>query len=159
LTRYQEQAALLDPHLQRLVASLSSVLRAAAFSAASGSPPDLAAVQRVSRLLQLLAALRGPKTVAKFFSHDVAELEPALALLQACEASRGAAGEDEDGGNAWEARIGCAACALPLIRRCRAAPHCSCGSPSWYLSPSTWPPSTPRQTQPRRSQPAGSRRW
>jgi len=42
--------------------------------------------------------------VVKFFSHDASELEPALALLEAADVSRGACGEDEEGGGAWEAR-------------------------------------------------------
>ena len=65
LTKYQEQPLLLDPHLERLVSPLSAVLRRAARLAAEGSPPDLAASQRVARTLQLLATLRGHKARAR----------------------------------------------------------------------------------------------
>ncbi len=117
--KYQEQPQLLDPHLEGILSPLTDVLRRAARAAAAvgadsadataAATADLASSQRVCRLLQLLATLRGAKTVAKFFPHGAADLEPALALLRASDASRGARGEDPEGTGAWEVR-----CCAPL---------------------------------------------
>jgi hypothetical protein len=63
LTKYQEQPQLLDPHLERLVDGLTSVLRDSARQAASGgaSRCDLGASQRVAKLLHVLATTRDHK--------------------------------------------------------------------------------------------------
>jgi hypothetical protein len=63
LTKYQEQPQLLDPHLERLVDGLTSVLRDSARQAASGdaSRCDLGVSQRVAKLLHVLATTRGHK--------------------------------------------------------------------------------------------------
>ncbi|EIE22040.1 ARM repeat-containing protein, partial [Coccomyxa subellipsoidea C-169] len=96
LEKYHEQAQLLDPLLASLVTPLSSVLRR---EADNGCAPDLTAVQRFERIIFVFCC-RGHKTVVKFFSSEVADLEPVLALLLRCDA--------EEGGNAagglWQAQ-------------------------------------------------------
>ena len=51
-----------------------------------------------------VCALGKKQTIVRFFPHEARDLEPAIALLTASDASRGAAGEDEDGAGAWEVR-------------------------------------------------------
>ena len=70
LTKYQEQPQLLDPHLERLVDGLTTVLRDSARQAASGdaSGVDLGASQRVAKLLHVLATTRGHKACAACYS-------------------------------------------------------------------------------------------
>ncbi|BDA42087.1 probable tubulin-specific chaperone D [Coccomyxa sp. Obi] len=96
LEKYHEQAQLLDPLLAALVTPLSAVLRR---EANSESQPDLAAVQTASRFLWALITVRGHKTVVKFFSSEVADLEPVLALLLRCDAEA-----KEVGSGLWQAQ-------------------------------------------------------
>jgi hypothetical protein len=101
----------------RRAARAAAAVGADSADATAAATADLASSQRVCRLLQLLATLRGAKTVAKFFPHGAADLEPALALLRASDASRGARGEDPEGTGAWEVR------ATPLSVATRTAPQ------------------------------------
>ena len=115
LDKYQEQAQLLDPHLDSMMGPIMARVRhivrqreadelAAAAAAADGgaaSPAEEkeggglrfcapAAEAQLHRLLQLVYQLcktRGPKTVVKLFPHEVADVEPTLHVLQQCRRS------------------------------------------------------------------------
>eukprot|EP00899_Mesostigma_viride_P006535 jgi/Mesvir1/15883/Mv02791-RA.1 len=106
---YQEQPYLLDPHLEGVVGPLMELMQHYAHEAAAagtaptadtstsasqdagdsgrGPPrgPDLTCVRRVGRLVYVLASVRGHKTVVRFFPHNAADLEPAVALLCLCQ--------------------------------------------------------------------------
>ncbi|CAL8461606.1 g1137 [Coccomyxa elongata] len=97
LEKYHEQAQLLDPLLATLVNPLSAILRR---EANSESKLDMAAVETASRFLWALVTVRGHKTVVKFFSSEVADLEPVLALLLRCDAEQA----KEGGRGLWQAQ-------------------------------------------------------
>ena len=58
MTKYQEQAQLLDPLLEGLVRPLAGLLHAFAAGAEGGAPPPAATVADASRFLWLLATVR-----------------------------------------------------------------------------------------------------
>ena len=86
LDKYQLQPALLDPHLEMMLAKLFVPIKANA--------PVL--FHPVARVVYFLAKVRGYKTVVKFFPHEVKDLEPSFDLLLA-------QGEPGDTTN-WETR-------------------------------------------------------
>ena len=100
---YQEQPHLLDSHLERIILPVMLRVRdrIRAWDAAQtlDAPPSKGApstsaplrfadplLHRLMRLIYALTKTRGHKTVAKFFPHDVADLEPVLHAL-VCQAS------------------------------------------------------------------------
>ncbi|TPX38881.1 hypothetical protein SeLEV6574_g07547 [Synchytrium endobioticum] len=81
LEKYQEQPHLLDPHLQEI--TLPTVLHLRLYiSNPPINPTRTICIHRLFKLLYSLTKVRGYKTIIKFFSHDVSDLEPALAYLQ-----------------------------------------------------------------------------
>ncbi|KAH9942878.1 ARM repeat-containing protein [Amylocystis lapponica] len=80
LSEYQEQAYLLDPFLEDLVAPVVEVLkRHAAFYVAN--PHNTLSGERVNRVALLLynyVKFRGHKTITRFFPHEIADLSIAL---------------------------------------------------------------------------------
>ncbi|KAL4858426.1 Tubulin-folding cofactor D [Chlorella vulgaris] len=106
VSKYQEQAQLLDPLLEGAVQPLAALLRTMA-----ADPPtaDLASVRGVSRLLWQLSVVRGYKTVLRFFPNDVASFEPVVALLLHLDQREQAAATDsllrlDEGHSLWEAQ-------------------------------------------------------
>ncbi|TPX61395.1 hypothetical protein SpCBS45565_g07278 [Spizellomyces sp. 'palustris'] len=91
LEKYQEQPHLLDPHLQRLVQPVIFKLRDTITVWHERHERDeegimLAKVARYLypcfRYLYVLTKVRGYKTIVKFFTHEVSDLEPVLAFLE-----------------------------------------------------------------------------
>jgi len=93
---YQEQCELLDPHLEAIISKLIGYVveqlhrDRVADSSGSGQSKtnqvedvDMVVVNRVFKVVYVLAKVRGYKTVVKFFPHEVSDLEPTLALLAA----------------------------------------------------------------------------
>eukprot|EP00854_Cymbomonas_tetramitiformis_P010531 gene10531-12462_t len=78
LDRYQEQPQLLDPHIEGMVTPLTAALRELA---SETETIDLSSVQRVSHAVHILSTVRGHKTIAQFFPHEAADVEPVVALL------------------------------------------------------------------------------
>ena len=72
LEKYQLQPALLDPHLEAMLAKLFVPVRA----------NDARRLHPLMRIVYILTKVRGHKTVVKFFPHEVKDLEPAFDLLQ-----------------------------------------------------------------------------
>ncbi|XP_077980737.1 tubulin-specific chaperone D-like [Glandiceps talaboti] len=71
--KYQEQPHLMDPHLQDFLDSLLEIARNPA------SPPPLSHL--AFKFLYLLTKARGFKVVVRLLPHEVADLEPVIALL------------------------------------------------------------------------------
>jgi len=83
LERYQEQPHLLDRHLEGYFGRLVGAVRSRYFvqqAQQRGQQRDT--FNSVMTLLYFLAKVRGPKVIVKFFSHDVTDVEPLLAMLQ-----------------------------------------------------------------------------
>lgn len=90
---YQEQPHLLDHHLGKLEMNYQCIYKWSSASLITGtivsrlltmtkqtSPPSLS--QQAFRYLYLLSKVRGPKVILRWFSHEVADLEPVLSLLE-----------------------------------------------------------------------------
>ena len=75
LEKYQLQPALLDPHLEMMLARLFAPVKC------DGGRGDAALLHPALRTVYVLAKVRGYKTVVKFFPHEVRDLEPALELV------------------------------------------------------------------------------
>uniref|UniRef100_T1JFE7 Tubulin-specific chaperone D n=1 Tax=Strigamia maritima TaxID=126957 RepID=T1JFE7_STRMM len=85
LDQYQEQPHLLDPHLDWILASLLSIAR---------SPDTCTAVMHQSfKYLYYVTKVRHYKVVVRHLPHEVADLEPVLALLKS---------QDSSDKNKWE---------------------------------------------------------
>ncbi|CAH1795099.1 unnamed protein product, partial [Owenia fusiformis] len=85
--KYQEQPHLLDPHLEYILNQLLSIARA------DSSPPAL--MHQAFKYLYLITKTRGYKVILRLMPHEVADLEPVLALL---------AQQDPLGFQTWETR-------------------------------------------------------
>ncbi|KAJ3354846.1 hypothetical protein HDU83_004519 [Entophlyctis luteolus] len=76
LERYQEQPALLDPHLESLTSAAVKPLRIAV---------DLLSFDENSfalfNVINILCSVRGWKTIIRFLTHEASDLEPVLAYL------------------------------------------------------------------------------
>jgi hypothetical protein len=86
LDSYQEQPHLLDPHLGTMVMRLLCMARQ--------TPPSPLS-QQAFRYLYLISKVRGPKVILRWFSHEVADLDPVLSLLEK---------QDSASYQIWEAR-------------------------------------------------------
>ncbi len=80
LDRYQEQPTVLDPQLEAMVVPLLEAVRGVA---RDGAPRDL--LPHTCRVMYTLCKVRGYKTVVKFVPHEVADLEPLVALLMSLD--------------------------------------------------------------------------
>ncbi|XP_069124940.1 tubulin-specific chaperone D-like [Argopecten irradians] len=70
---YQEQPHLIDPHLESLMAQILGIVRD------KKSPPAL--IHLAFKYLYLITKMRGFKIIVRQFPHEVADVEPVLALL------------------------------------------------------------------------------
>lgn len=93
---YQEQPFLLDPHLENMVKPIIELLRTYIkttnvqgfkFSNDAQSKPDFIQVpkkiKRLFILLYYMMKIRGYKTIVKFFTHEVSDLEPTFYFMAA----------------------------------------------------------------------------
>ncbi|CAG8736301.1 24921_t:CDS:10 [Gigaspora margarita] len=93
---YQEQPFLLDPHLENMVKPIIELLRTYIkttnvqgfkFSNDAQSKPDFIQVpkkiKRLFILLYYMMKIRGFKTIVKFFTHEVSDLEPTFYFMAA----------------------------------------------------------------------------
>ncbi|KAJ3002241.1 hypothetical protein HKX48_002419, partial [Thoreauomyces humboldtii] len=104
LDMYQEQPHLLDPHLERLVQPTMDRLKIISTLLYENPREDLVAVTEAAvrsmgpfnGLVYHITKVRGHKTVVKFFPHEVADLEPALFVLESLDGSNGS--------HLWETR-------------------------------------------------------
>lgn len=87
LDKYQEQPHLLDPYLESLISKLFALTQY------QDAPPIL--MHQAFRYLYFISKVRGPKVIVRWFSHEVADLQPVLELLQA---------QDPRDHEAWETR-------------------------------------------------------
>jgi len=92
---YQEQPYLLDPHLEKMVKPIIELLRSYIKSAIAQSMivvkfgttdnPDYVQVpkilKRLFKLLYYTMKIRGYKTIVKFFTHEVSDLEPTFYFM------------------------------------------------------------------------------
>ncbi|KAG2226582.1 hypothetical protein INT45_005068 [Circinella minor] len=95
LDMYQEQSHLMDPHLENLVGPVIVKIREYVEHPKDFSPDSTGHL--LFRYLYLVTKTRGYKTVVKFMSHDVADLEPVFEFLCAMN----------DGSIPWETRYIC----------------------------------------------------
>ncbi|KAI8059095.1 tubulin folding cofactor D C terminal-domain-containing protein [Gongronella butleri] len=79
LDEYQEQAHLLDPYLEGLVDPIMTYLRQAVLHHQENI--DFDTLLPAFRFLYLLTKTRGYKTIVKFMSHEVTDLEPVFSFL------------------------------------------------------------------------------
>ncbi|RKP07598.1 hypothetical protein THASP1DRAFT_24285, partial [Thamnocephalis sphaerospora] len=95
--RYQEQPYLLDPHLEDLIRpamdKLSELMQTLDEAMEKGPDVPLPAkpaeqARGLLRFLYILCTVRGYKTIVKFFSHHVSDLEPAFRFLNAQDRSK-----------------------------------------------------------------------
>ncbi|KAL5018127.1 hypothetical protein ScPMuIL_003849 [Solemya velum] len=85
--QYQEQPHLIDPHLEGLMNQLMILIRD------NASPPQL--INQACKYLYIVTKTRGYKVIVRQFPHEVADVEPVLALL---------AKQDPFDFEAWETR-------------------------------------------------------
>ncbi|KAI8380956.1 tubulin folding cofactor D C terminal-domain-containing protein [Radiomyces spectabilis] len=81
---YQEQAHLLDPHLDALIQPVIAKLRQ---DIEQTTPAGPEATHALFRYLYLLSKTRGYKTIVKFMSHEVSDLEPVFDFLSSLDTS------------------------------------------------------------------------
>eukprot|EP00891_Asterochloris_glomerata_P000593 jgi/Astpho2/593/e_gw1.00013.148.1_t len=93
LEKYQEQAQLLDPHMEGLIRPMAAILREQARSKQSA---DMNVTLNVCKILWTAASCRGFKIVVKFFPNEAADLEPVLDILLRRSV-------DDDNNSTWEA--------------------------------------------------------
>lgn len=72
--KYQEQSHLLDPHLETFVSRLTALVRP--FSVVSWQ------LHALAQCIYVVAKVRGPKIVLRFFPHEVSDLQPVFSLLR-----------------------------------------------------------------------------
>lgn len=89
IEKYQEEGQLLEPHLEAILPELMRLVPV--------QEQELALVRRLCSIVHALMTVCGHKTVVKFFPHQVADLELAVALLQRSVAEAGR--EDAEAGN------------------------------------------------------------
>ncbi|XP_013417607.2 tubulin-specific chaperone D-like [Lingula anatina] len=70
---YQEQPHLLDPHLEKLLGQLIEIVRESAV--------PMPVIHLVFKCLYLITKVRGYKVIVRLMPHEVADVEPVLALL------------------------------------------------------------------------------
>ena len=80
LDRYQEQPTVLDPQLEAMVVPLLEAVRAVARDGASRE-----LLPHTCRVMYTLCKVRGYKTIVRFVPHEVADLEPLVALLMSLD--------------------------------------------------------------------------
>jgi hypothetical protein len=83
LTSYQEQPGLLDPYLEEMVELLMGAISGAVRAHPQKPQSALPNLHLLSSLLYVLTTVRGYKTVARFFPHEAADLEPCLEAAEA----------------------------------------------------------------------------
>ncbi|BGP27717.1 tubulin-specific chaperone D [Rhodotorula toruloides] len=81
LDDYQEQSYLLDPSLETLVSPLLTSLRVQVRR--QGSKLGGRRIERVAKILYWFTKVRGSKTIAQFFPHEVTDLAGLVQLLSA----------------------------------------------------------------------------
>lgn len=93
LDKYQEQANLLDPALERMLGIVLQRAREIVLAAHTTGPDavsapspastaDAAQLQALLGFVYILCRLRGHKTVQRFLPHEAADLEPVLSALK-----------------------------------------------------------------------------
>ncbi|KAJ3045625.1 hypothetical protein HK097_001161 [Rhizophlyctis rosea] len=108
LDQYQEQPHLLDPHLEQLIDPVVTGLRRHIGKTFGGAKRTESAQERdivvklhpFFRYIYHLTKVRGYKTVVKFLSHEVSDLEPTLDFVAAAAATD----LPDGGGSLWETR-------------------------------------------------------
>ncbi|XP_060071725.1 tubulin-specific chaperone D-like [Ylistrum balloti] len=85
--KYQEQPHLIDPHLESLMAQILSIARDVK------SPPAL--IHLAFKYLYLITKMRGYKVIVRQFPHEVADVEPVLAMIDQ---------QDPNNHQTWESR-------------------------------------------------------
>ena len=80
LDKYQEQPTVLDPQLEAMVVPLLEAVRAVARDGASRE-----LLPHTCRVMYTLCKVRGYKTIVRFVPHEVADLEPLVALLMSLD--------------------------------------------------------------------------
>ncbi|KAJ2556722.1 hypothetical protein EV175_001811 [Coemansia sp. RSA 1933] len=90
LETYQEQPMCLDPHLERIVSQLMSVVQDYVHAvydsdgdttSSNSSRIDLTRMSDMFDLVYTLCKVRGYKIILRFFPHSVADVEPVFAML------------------------------------------------------------------------------
>ena len=76
LDRYQEQPGILDQQLEAMVTPLLEAVRLVARGRS-----ERGVLPHACRVMYALCKVRGYKTIVKFVPHEVADLEPLVALL------------------------------------------------------------------------------
>ncbi len=96
LDRYQEQPHLLDPHLPALLSDLLALVRGAGDDGVPGTQEERwRTAHAAAAFASHLVKVRKAKVVARHFPHEVADVEPVLALLEA---------QDPHSAEDWETR-------------------------------------------------------
>lgn len=85
LDNYQEQSHLLDPFLERTIEPTMVRLREDVDKYSGAAVPETTVV--LFKFLYFLTKTRGSKTVVKFMSHEVTDLEPVFEFLSSLDAS------------------------------------------------------------------------
>lgn len=104
LYKYQEQSQLLDALLEGIVVPLSTLLRQHATNGQEVTSQSLAQCMGICRLLNVLVAVRGYKTVVKFFPHEAQDLERVLSVLVSIKAMSKTVKTAEQGITLWESQ-------------------------------------------------------
>jgi hypothetical protein len=86
LDKYQEQPQLLDPHLSHIIEPLLHLIRKQfvniTFHNVENAKEKVDRLGPIFKVLYLLCKTRGYKTIVKFFSHEVSDLEPLLEFTE-----------------------------------------------------------------------------
>jgi hypothetical protein len=110
LSKYQEQASLLDAHLSGMVLPIMHRIRTeliekytsdvqlrevSADGAAPAAAPDNPVLHKLFQVVYLISKTRGYKHIVRLLPHEVADLEPALQMLVS---------QSRDAHESWETR-------------------------------------------------------
>ncbi|BGP03558.1 hypothetical protein RTG_03167 [Rhodotorula toruloides ATCC 204091] len=102
LDDYQEQSYLLDPSLETLVSPLLASLREQVRR--QGSQLGGKRVERVAKILYWFTKVRGPKTIVRFFPHEVTDLAVLVQLLSADPDAPSTSSTPLHSSTSWELR-------------------------------------------------------
>ncbi|KAG2537086.1 tubulin-folding cofactor D-like isoform X2 [Panicum virgatum] len=84
MDKYQEEGQLLEPYLENIVSPLMSLVRSKTMELGAGTDELLDIIKPLCIIIYTLVTVCGYKSVIKFFSHQVSDLELGVALLEKC---------------------------------------------------------------------------
>ncbi|GFP94995.1 tubulin-folding cofactor d [Phtheirospermum japonicum] len=85
MDKYQEQGQLIEPYLESIVSPLMALVRSRTTELGASSDDILEVINPICIIIYSLVTVSGYKSVIKFFTHQVSDLELAVSLLEKCQ--------------------------------------------------------------------------